>query len=148
MWPPGLALYGSGLACLPSCLWMVYAGWLYSMRSKIFLQMKFITFQGCPTKIPFYLGSLLHIISSLFNHFRSWDYPEHYGIYSQLNRKSKTWLFIFPNVCFLNRRGQNPNLTVFTSKIQIFCRPEWTKSRSHENEFWQFSNATMSFLNN
>ena len=96
--PPGLAFYGSGLACLPSWLGMVYAGWLYSMRSKIFLQMKFIIFQGCPTKLPFYLGSLLHIISSLFSHFRSWDYPEHFGIYSQLDRKSKTWFFIFLNV--------------------------------------------------
>ena len=45
-----------------------------------------------------YLGNLLHIISSLFSHFRSWDYPEHFGIYSQLDRKSKTWFFIFLNV--------------------------------------------------
>ena len=43
------------------------------------------------------LDILLHIIRSLFSHFRSWDYPEHFGIYSQLNRKSKTWLFIFLN---------------------------------------------------
>ena len=34
----------------------------------------------------------------LFSHFRSWDYPEHFGIYSQLDRKSKTWFFIFLNV--------------------------------------------------
>ena len=34
--------------------------------------------------------------------------------------------------------GQNPNLTAFTSKIQVFCRPEWTKGGPHENEFWQF----------
>ena len=82
--PPGLAFYGSGLACLPSWLEMVTAGWLRSMRSEIFLQMKLIIFQGCPTKLPFYLGSLLYIISSLFSHFRSWDYPEYFGIYSQL----------------------------------------------------------------
>ena len=92
--PPGLAFYGSGLACLPSWLGMMNAGWLYSMRSEIFLQMKFIIFQGYPTKLPFYLGSLLHIISSLFSHFRSWDYPE----YSQLYRKSKIWFFIFLSV--------------------------------------------------
>ena len=130
LWQPGplgLAFYGSGLACLSSCLGSVYAGLLYSMRSKMFLQMKFIIFEGCPTKLHFYLGSLLHIISSLFSHFRSWDNPEHFGIYSKLNRKSKTWLFIFPKVCLLNRTGQNPNLTAFTSKIQIFCRPDWAK---------------------
>ena len=41
--------------------------------------------------------------------------------------KAKT-VFYFPQgVCFLNRTVQNPNLTAFTSKIQVFCRPEWTK---------------------
>ena len=30
-------------------------------------------------------------------------------------------------VCFLNLTGQNPNLTAFSSKIQVFCRPEQTK---------------------
>ena len=49
--PPGLAFYGSGLACLPSWLGMVNEGWLCSMRSEIFLQMKFIIFEGCPTKL-------------------------------------------------------------------------------------------------
>ena len=47
---PGLAFHGSGLACLTSWLGMVNAGWLCSMRSEIFLQMKFIIFQSCPTK--------------------------------------------------------------------------------------------------
>ena len=144
--PPGLTFYGSGLACLSSWMGMVNADWLCSMRSEVFLQIKFITFKGCPTKLHFF--SLLHIISFLFCHFRSWDYPEHFGIYSQLNRKSKTWLFISPKVFFLNRTGENPNLTAFTSKIQIFLKPEWNKSRPHENEFWQFSNAKMRFLKN
>ena len=85
--PPGLAFYGSGLACLPSWLGMVNA-----------IRNFFGDEICCPTKLPFYLGSLLHIISSLFSHFRSWDYPEHFGIYSQLDRKSKTWFFIFLNV--------------------------------------------------
>ena len=115
--PPGLTFYGSGLECLPSWLGMVNADWLYSIRSKIFLQMKFIIFQGCPTKLPFYLGSLLHIISSFSSHFRSWDYPEHFGMYSQLDRKSKTWFFTFLDVCM------------------FAC--------IHENEFWQFSNTKM-----
>ena len=96
--PTWLAFYGSGLACLPSWLEMLNAGWLCSIWPEIFSQMKFTLFEGCPTKLPFYLGSLLHIISSLFSHFRSWDYPEHFGIYSQLDRKSKTWFFIFLNV--------------------------------------------------
>ena len=26
--------------------------------------------------------------------------------------------------------GQNPNLTAFTSKIQVFCRPEWAKGET------------------
>ena len=72
--------YGSGLACLPSWVGMVNAAWPCSMRAEFFLQMKFIVFQGCPSKLLFYLGSLLHIISFLFSHFRSWDYLEHFGI--------------------------------------------------------------------
>ena len=36
-------------------------------------------------------------------------------------------VFHFPRcVCLLNQTGQNPNLTTFTSKNQVFCRPEWT----------------------
>ena len=52
-----------------------------------------------PNKFSFYLDSLVHIISSLSSHFRSRDYPENFGIYSKLDRKSKTWFFTFPNVC-------------------------------------------------
>ena len=48
--PHGLAFYVSGLACLPSWLGMVNAGWLCSTQSEIFLQMKFIILQGCSTK--------------------------------------------------------------------------------------------------
>ena len=51
-----------------------------------------------PSRLPFYLGSLLYIISSLFSHSRSWDYPENVGIYSQFDIKSKTWFSIFLNV--------------------------------------------------
>ena len=43
--------------------------WLGSIRSEIFLLIKFIFFQGCPITCPFYLGSPLHVISSLFSHF-------------------------------------------------------------------------------
>ena len=44
--------------------------------------------------------------------------------------------------CFLNRTGQNSDLTAYTSKIQVFCRPECTIG-PQENEFWQFSNTKM-----
>ena len=58
-----------------------------------------------PKRLPFHLGSLVHIISSLSSHFRSWDYPENFGIHSQLDRKSKTWIFTFLNVyvCWIER---------------------------------------------
>ena len=48
--PPGLGFYGSGPARLPSWLGMVNADRLGFMQSEIFLKMKFIIFQGCPTK--------------------------------------------------------------------------------------------------
>ena len=36
---------------------------------------------------------------------------------------------------FPESTGQNPNLTAFTFKIQVFYIPEWTKgNRSHENK--------------
>ena len=40
-------------------------------------------------------------------------------------------------LCFLNQTGQNANLTAFTSKILVFCRPEWTKGGPHVNDIWQ-----------
>ena len=47
--------YGGGLAYLQSWLGMVNADWLGSIRSEIFLQMKYIIFQGCPVKQAVYL---------------------------------------------------------------------------------------------
>ena len=36
--------------------------------------------------------------------------------------------FLLSLMCmFLNRTAQNYDLTAFNSKIQAFCRPEWTK---------------------
>ena len=135
--PPGLAFYGNGLACLPSWLGMVNADCGQKSSCKWNLSL----FKAVPpNRLFFYLGSLLHIIISLFRHFKSWDYPRNFGIYSQ--RKSKAWSFTFLNVvCFMNQMGQNPNLTAFTSNIQVFCRPEWTKGAPYESEFWQFSNS-------
>ena len=48
--PSGLAFYGSGPGCLLSWLVMANAGSLSSMRSEIFLHMKFTIFRGCSTK--------------------------------------------------------------------------------------------------
>ena len=62
---PEFELYESGPGHLPGWLGMVKAGWIGSMWSEIFSQMKFIVFPRCPT----YLASQLHIISSLFSDF-------------------------------------------------------------------------------
>ena len=51
---PGLAFHGSKIACLPS--WLVNVDWLYYMRSKIFLEIKSIILQGCPTKQVVFLS--------------------------------------------------------------------------------------------
>ena len=67
--PPGFAFYESGLGCLSSWLGMVNAGWLCSMRPEFFLQIIFIIFQGCPTKLG--QPTPLHISSYLFIHFSS-----------------------------------------------------------------------------
>ena len=68
--PPGLAFNGSGPSRLPRWLEIMNVLWPGSMRSEIFLQMKFIIFKAVwPSRLPFYLGSPLHIISSLFSQF-------------------------------------------------------------------------------
>ena len=59
--PPGLAFYGSGLACLLNWLGMINAGWLGSMQSQIFEAVP-------PNRLLFYLDRPLHVISSLFSH--------------------------------------------------------------------------------
>ena len=47
--PPRVAFYGRGPAHLPSQLGMIDEGWLGSIQSEVFSQVKFIIFQGCPT---------------------------------------------------------------------------------------------------
>ena len=79
--PAGLAFYGSVLACLPSWLGIVNAGSLCSMRSEIFLQTKFIIFQGCPTKL-WQPAPYIPLVSQLLSIMRL---SEHFGIYSQLD---------------------------------------------------------------
>ena len=94
-----MAFYGRWLAWLPSWLGMMNAGWLHSIRSQFSCKW-ILTFLKAvpPSTLPFYLGSLLLIIISLSSHFRSWDYPKNVGIYSQLDRRGKSWYFTFLNV--------------------------------------------------
>ena len=68
--PPGLAFYGSGLACLLSWLDMINAGWLSSMQSEFCCKWNLSFFKAVPpSRLLFYLGIPLHIISSLFSHY-------------------------------------------------------------------------------
>ena len=63
--PPGLAFYGSGLACLLSWLDMINAGWLSSMQSEFCCKWNLSFFKAVPpSRLLFYLGIPLHIISS------------------------------------------------------------------------------------
>ena len=124
---PGLLLVWKWHAYQADWGWWMQAGSvLYNQKFSCKWNLSF--FKGFPpNRLSFYLGILLHIISSLSSHFGSWDYPEMFGIYSQLDRKSKTCFFTFLNVyaCWI-KRDKSPNLTAFISKIQVFCRPEST----------------------
>ena len=72
--PPGLAFCGSGLACLPSWLGMVNAGLLSFMQLEIFLQIKFIIFQGCPIKQAAFLhGQPTFTYSRMLFYIRFWS---------------------------------------------------------------------------
>ena len=48
--PHGLVFYGKGLTCLPRWFVLANTGCVGSLRSDIFLQIRFIIFQDCPTK--------------------------------------------------------------------------------------------------
>ena len=56
---PRLGFYGSWLSSLLSWLGMVNAGWIDSIRSEIFLQMKFIILQAFPIKQAVFLPGYL-----------------------------------------------------------------------------------------
>ena len=69
-WPTSTDILWSELACLPTWLAIMNTGWAGSIRSEVFLQMKFIIFKAVSSKmLSFYLGSPLHVISSLFSQF-------------------------------------------------------------------------------
>ena len=85
--------------------WWMQAGSV-SCNQKFYCKWNLSFFKAVPpNRLPFYLGILLHIINSLSGHFRSWDYPEYFWIYSQFDRKSKTWFFTFFDVyvCWIER---------------------------------------------
>ena len=45
-------------------------------------------------------------------------------------QKKQNLVFYFPQCAYFpDRTRQNPNLTAFTFKIQVFCRPEWAKGK-------------------
>ena len=69
-WPTWIGILWKGLTCLPRWFVLANTGWVGSLRSDIFLQIRFIIFQDCHTKqAAFHLSSPLHIISSLFSPF-------------------------------------------------------------------------------
>ena len=67
-WPTSTDILWSGLACLPSWLGMINTGWLGSIRSEIFLQMKFVIFKAAPlNRLLFYLGTACFMYSAPYS---------------------------------------------------------------------------------
>ena len=79
---------------------------------------------------------------------RPWDSRENFGIYYQLDRKSKTWFFTFLSMyVFWIERGKILILQLSPPKFRYFADQNGPKGGPHENEFWQFSNVRMSSIN-
>ena len=79
---------------------------------------------------------------------RPWDYPENCGIYSQLDRKSKTWFFTFLNVyVFWIEQGKILISQLSPPKFIYFADQNGPKREPYEKEFWQFSNTKMNIAN-
>ena len=77
-------------------------------------------------------------------HYRSWDYSENFGIYSQLDRTSKTWFFSFPNLYFSRIKRDKILISQLSPpKISYFTNQNGPKGGLHESEIWQLSNAKM-----
>ena len=148
-WKPRTTLYPywqPGPPGLASMLTKLQASFSVPCDQKLSCKLNLSSFKAVPpNKLSFYLGSMLHIISSLFSYFRSWDYPKNLGF--NLKEKVKPSLSLSSICMFLNRTEQNSNLTAFSSKVQVYCGSDWTNRGPHENEFWQFPNAKMQFLN-
>ena len=79
--------------------------------------------------------------------YRSWDYSEHFGIHSQLNRESKTCFCIFLSV-YVSWIERDKNLIsqLSPSKFRYFADQNGPKVDPIKMNFWQVSNAKMRFL--
>ena len=74
--------------------------------------------------------------------------PENFRIYSQLGRTSQTWFFTFLNVQVSSIHLEKTLISqLFPTKFRYFADQNGQVGGSHENEFWQFSNAKISPLN-
>ena len=94
------------------------------------------------------LNHLAKLAFSKWLSCRSWDYPENFGICSQLDRKSKTWFFTFLNVCiFWIEQDKILISQLSPPKFRYFADQNGSKLGPNENKCWQFSNGKMSFLN-
>ena len=147
--PPGLAFYGSELVCLQ-------AGWGWWMQAgsvpcdqKCSCTYNFSFFMAVPLdRLSFHLDSLLHIISFLFSHFRLWNYPGNFGTSSQLDRKSKTWVFTFLNICVSCIEWDKILiLQLSPPKFRYFADQNEPKGDPMKMNFDNFQNAKMMFLN-
>ena len=77
---------------------------------------------------------------------RPCDYPEKFVIYSPLDRRSETWFFTFLIVYVSWIKRDKILISQFLHpRFRFFADQNGPKTGSHENEFWQFSNAKMSF---
>ena len=57
-------------------------------------------------------------------------------IINSIEKVKSDFFYLSQYVCFLNKAGQNPNLTACATKIQVFCRPEGAEGvGTHENEY-------------
>ena len=83
------------------------------------------------------------------NYVRPWDYPQNLGIYSQLDRKSKTWFFTFLNVYVSWIERDKILISQFLpSKFRYFADKNRPNGTPHENKFWQISIAKTNCFQN
>ena len=89
-----------------------------------------------------------HHFADYTNLFRPWDYVENFSVYSWFNGKSKTCFFTFHNVQVSWIEWDQILVSQLSPpKLRYFADQNRPKEGPHEDKFWQFSNAKMSFLN-
>ena len=72
--------------------------WQNIRKSTITKKQMWVKFHNLTTSADKILSSSCEILVIDLKINRTWGYPENFGIYSQLDRKSKTWFFTFLNV--------------------------------------------------